>query len=227
MMRGSRLLLLLANAMLILCCCSSAVLIEAADQKNNNQHRSQHRSLNTWMADADGCYQPMLSNSLESDDDNIQIVRGVVFALQNTGASTVDVSSLSVYLDNQAAGDVGFELYTMNGDGTTSLGTTLDGSGDWQKAFSGSISDTELEDDGATFLGSFGANSVQLQSGEIKSFYLKFDEVVITVSHSVTNPDSWDQNAVSLNDYSMQITVGRSVSTLFQVHYSYFAIGTA
>jgi hypothetical protein len=179
----------------------------------NNQHRSQQRILNTWMTDADGCYQPMLSNSLESVDNNIQIVRGVVFALQNTGASAVDVSSLSVYLDDQAAGDVGFELYTMNGDGTTSLGTTLDGSGDWQKAFSGSISDTELEEDGATFLGSFGANSVQLQPGELKSFYLKFDEAAITVSHSVTNPDSWDQNAVSLNDYRMQITVGRSVST--------------
>ena len=220
MMRGSRLILLLANALLFLLCCGccssvnslSSVLIAAEKNISSNQHRSQQRILNTWMTDADGCYQPMLSNSLESVDNNIQIVRGVVFALQNTGASTVDVSSLSVYLDNQAAGDVGFELYTMVGDGTTSLGTTLDGTGDWQKAFSGSISDTELEEDGATFLGSFGANSVQLQSGEIKSFYLKFDEAAITVSHSVTNPDSWDQNAVSLNDYRMQITVGRSVS---------------
>ena len=224
MMRGSRLILLLANALLFLCCSDSSVdslssvpVLIAAGQnsKSSNQllHRSQQRILNTWMTDADGCYQPMLSNSLESDDNNIQIVRGVVFALQNTGASAVDVSSLSVYLDDQAAGDVGFELYTMNGDGTTSLGTTLDGTGDWKKAFSGSISDTELEDDGATFLGSFGANSVQLQPGELKSFYLKFDEAAITVSHSVTNPDSWDQNAVSLNDYRMQITVGRSVST--------------
>lgn len=216
MTRGSRLLLLVANALFFSSYSSvnsSSVLIAAGQSnKSSNQHR-QHRSLNTWMTDADGCHQPMLSNSLSSGDDNIQIVRCVVFALQNTGASTVDVSSLSVYLDVQAAGDVGFELYTMNGDGTTSLGTTLDGSGDWQKAFSGSIGDTELEDDGATFLGSFGANSIQLQSGEIKSFYLKFDEAAITVSHSVTNPDSWDQNAVSLNDYSMQITVGRSVST--------------
>jgi hypothetical protein len=222
MMRGSRLILLLANALLllVLCCCSSVnsissdpVLIATEKNISSNQRRSQQRILNSWMTDADGCYQPMLSNSLESDDNNIQIVRGVVFALQNTGASTVDVSSLSVYLDDQAAGDVGFELYTMNGDGTTSLGTTLDGTGDWKKAFSGSISDTDLEDDGATFLGSFGANSVQLRPAEIKSFFLKFDQAAITVSHSVTIPDSWDQNAVSLNDYNMQMTVGRSVST--------------
>ena len=178
----------------------------------------QQRILSTWMVDDDGCYEIVLSNSLPVS--NITLVPGIVFSLQNTGGSAVDVSSLSIYLDQEGATpSVEFELYTMNGDyvAKNSIGTVLDGSGDWKPTYKGTLEDTLLDDDEATFLGSFGGKSLQLQAGEIMSIYLRFTESVLKVSQnsfSVSNADKWDGNVETLNDFSMQISVGRAVSTL-------------
>lgn len=167
----------------------------------------------TWMVDDDGCHKAVLSNSLVS---NITLVQGVVFSLRNTaGADASSVSALSVYLDEVAiTPSVGFDIFTMNGDGTNSIGTTLDGSGEWKRLYGGTIADTQIDDDGATFLGSFG-RPLSLRAGEITSIYLRFAKSVLRVSqnsYSKNNADQWDENAKNLNDDSMQIGVGRAVS---------------
>lgn len=193
---------------LVLLLLTSAITVTADEV---GQHIHQQRILNTWMVDDAGCHETMLSNS--PFVPNITLVQGIVFSLRSTSASSV--SSISVYLDEAAiTPSVQFDLFTMNGDGTNSIGTTLDGSGDWKRIHGGTIADTQLDEDGATFLGSFG-NPISLGAGDVKSFYLSFTKSIIRVSpYSANTADAWDANAISLNGHSMQISVGRAVSSL-------------
>mmetsp|Transcript_28455 Transcript_28455/g.48352 ORF Transcript_28455/g.48352 Transcript_28455/m.48352 type:complete len:238 (+) Transcript_28455:106-819(+) len=184
-----------------------ASVITAAAALEGGQLNPHQRILNTWMADDDGCHQGVLSNPLQP---GFTLVRGVIFSLRSNGAST-SVSSLSVFLDEKASTpSVGFDIFTTNGDGMNSIGTTLDGSGAWKRIHSGTIADTQLEDDDATFLGSFGP--LVINAGETKSIYLRFTETVLRVTSSTTNANGWDGGAVNLNDNNMKVSIGRAVS---------------
>ena len=184
-----------------------ASVITAAAASEVGQLNPHQRILNTWMADDDGCHQGVLSNPLQS---GFTLVRGVIFSLRSNGAST-SVSSLSVFLDETASTpSVGFDIFTTNGDGMNSIGTALDGSGVWKRIHSGTIADTQLEDDDATFLGSFGP--LVINAGETKSIYLRFTETVLRVTSSTANADGWDVNAENLNGNNMKVSIGRAVS---------------
>lgn len=164
------------------------------------------RILSQWMADDDGCHATVLSNPLPSD---FTLVEGVVFSLRN--GVTTSLSSLSVFLDESATSpSTWFEIYTMNGYDQNSIGATLNGSGVWKRIHSGTIADTQLDDDGATFLGSFGP--ISIRAGVTKSFYLRFEKSVLRVKNSDLNAGGWDTNAVDLSGNFMQISVGRAVS---------------
>ena len=166
------------------------------------------------MVDEDGCHETVLSNSLTSD---LTLVEGVIFSLRSNGAST-SVSSLSVFLDEAAISpSVGFDVYSMNGDGDNYIGTTLDGSGFWKRIHGGTIENTQLDSDGGTFLGSFGP--LTIEAGEIISFYVRFTKSVIRVTHLGPNADGWDGNAINLNgNNNLQISIGRSVSAVCNTH---------
>lgn len=170
------------------------------------QYVHQQRVLNTFKVGGDDCHETMLSSPL---GQTTILVKGIVFSLRSTTASSV--SSLSVYLDETASRIVQFDLYAMNGDGTDFIGTALDGSGVWKRIHGGSVAETKREDDGATFLGSFG-NPLLFGAGETKSIYLSFTNTVLRVSSPANTADVWDGNANTLNGHSMQISVGRSVS---------------
>jgi hypothetical protein len=184
---------------------ASAVTISADEL---GQYVHQQRVLNAFKVGGDDCHETMLSSPL---GQNTILVKGIVFSLRSTAASSV--SSLSVYLDQAASRGVQFDLYAMNGEGTDFIGTALDGSGVWKRIHGGTIAGTQLDDDGATFLGSFG-NPLLFGAGEIKSIYLSFTDPVgvLRVSSPANTADVWDGNANTLNGHSMQISVGRSVS---------------
>eukprot|EP00573_Skeletonema_grethae_P000652 CAMPEP_0201687378 /NCGR_PEP_ID=MMETSP0578-20130828/1471_1 /ASSEMBLY_ACC=CAM_ASM_000663 /TAXON_ID=267565 /ORGANISM="Skeletonema grethea, Strain CCMP 1804" /LENGTH=191 /DNA_ID=CAMNT_0048171529 /DNA_START=389 /DNA_END=960 /DNA_ORIENTATION=- len=95
----------------------------------------------------------------------------------------------------------------MNGYDQNSIGTTLDGSGVWKRIHGGTIEDTRLDNDGATFLGSFGP--LQIEAGDTKSIYLRFTKSVLRVTNLGVDADGWDANATSLNGNDMQIGIGR------------------
>ena len=159
------------------------------------------------MVDEDGCHETVLSNPLSSD---LTLVQGVIFSLRSNGAST-SVSSLSVYLDEAAISpSVAFDVYSMNGDGDNYIGTTLDGSGFWKRIHGGIIENTQLDSDGGTFLGGFGP--LTIAAGEIISFYVKFTNSVIRVTHLGPNADGWDGNAINLNgNNNLQMSIGNMI----------------
>ena len=171
---------------------------------------SHRRRVLSRMVDEDGCHETVLSNPLSSD---LTLVEGVIFSLRSNGAST-SVSSLSVFLDEAAISpSVGFDVFSMNGDGDNYVGTTLDGSGVWKRIHGGTIENTQLDSDGGTFLGSFGP--LTIEAGEIISFYVRFTESVIRVTHLGPNADGWDGNAINLNgNNNLQMSIGRSVSAV-------------
>ena len=193
---------------------SLAVLFASLITSSAAEVDPRQRILSEWMADDDGCHTTVLSNPLPSD---FTLVEGVIFSLRSNGAPT-SVSSLSVFLDESAIGpSIEFDVFTMNGDttngeGKNAIGTTLDGSGVWKRIHSGTIEDTQLDNDGATFLGSFGP-LLQIEAGDTKSIYLRFTKSVLRVKNlGGVDADGWDANATNLNDNDMQISIGRAVS---------------
>eukprot|EP00986_Skeletonema_menzelii_P007790 scaffold3104_cov145-Skeletonema_menzelii.AAC.1 len=185
--------------------CLASFITAAAGKVGQHEHDFRQRILSTWMVDDDGCHETVLSNPLSSD---LTLVQGVIFSLQSNDAFT-PVSSISLFLDEAAISpSVGFDVFSMNGDGENYIGTSLDGSGVWRRIHGGTIEDTQLDSDGATFLGSFGP--LTINAGEIKSFYVRFTKSVIRVKNLGANADGWDENAINLNDNSLQISIGRA-----------------
>ena len=192
---------------------SLAVLFASVITSSAAEVDPRQRILSEWMADDDGCHTTVLSNPLPSD---FTLVEGVIFSLRSNGAPT-SVSSLSVFLDESAIGpSIEFDVFTMNGDttngeGKNSIGTTLDGSGVWKRIHGGTIEDTQLDNDGATFLGSFGP--LKIRAGDTKSIYLRFTKSVLRVKNLSLNADGWDANAINLfGNSNVQISIGRAVS---------------
>ena len=189
---------------------ASFITAAAGGEVGQHEYDPRQRMLSTWMVDDDGCHETVLSNPLSSD---LTLVEGVIFSLQSNGAST-PVSSLSLFLDEAVISpSVGFDVFSMNGDGENYIGTTLDGSGVWKRIHGGTIEDTQLDSDGATFLGSFGP--LTINAGEMKSFYVRFTKSVIRVKNLGPNADGWDGSAINLNDNSMQLSIGRAVSAFY------------
>ena len=150
---------------------------------------------------------------------------GLVFSIENIGSEMINISSLSV--DMVTDFQVNYTLYVMDGfyiteranDGTiisTAIGKELDGQL-WQEVCSGTFETTKdfiLDDDGATILPFSSFHGVGLQPGDVKSFYLKLNDIVLMVERYDSLVGEAYDGLVSVSDsYSgLKMYVGRGVS---------------
>lgn len=169
-----------------------------------------------------------------------QQAMGYIFSVKNNGTSIKTISALSVHLQTKL--EFNYTIYVMDGSYVTknstggiidtTLGKTLNGTGVWSEITRGinvTIGDFTKDEDGASllpFTSSFnsggGGNadtSVDVDVGEIKSFYIKFTEIIMAIGpyeleDRVGKGESIDMSATVTEGYDgMLIYVGRTVST--------------